>query len=97
MIEKANEKGIFLCAICAAPTIFAKMGLLDGKKCVCYPEMQDILSQYGGIVENAPVVRDANFITSRAAGSAEQFAFALIEALSDKETAEKVRNSIVAR
>lgn len=97
MIEQANEKGIFLCAICAAPTIFAKMGLLDGKKCVCYPDMQDILTQYGGIVCDEAVVRDGNFITSRAAGSAEQFALSLIEALSTKENAEKVRRSIVAR
>lgn len=96
-VVSAYNNGAFITAICAAPTIFAKLGLLKGKKCVCYPDMQGILSENGGIVENIPVVRDGNVITSRAAGSAEEFAFALIDALCGEDVKEKIRKSIVAR
>jgi len=59
--------------------------------------MQSELTKHGGIVENVPVVCDGKIITSRAAGSAEEFSFALIEALCGNEVKEKIRKSIVAR
>ena len=53
--------------------------------------MQTELLSNGGIVENVPVVRDGEIITSRAAGSAEEFAFALIEALCGGDVKENIR------
>ena len=96
-VVSAYNNGAYIAAICAAPTIFAHLGLLKNKKCVCYPDMQTELLSNGGIVENVPVVRDGEIITSRAAGSAEEFAFALIEALCGEDVKEKIRKSIVAR
>ncbi len=96
-VVKAYENGSYIAAICAAPTIFAHLGLLKGKRCVCYPDMQSELTKHGGIVENVPVVCDGKIITSRAAGSAEEFSFALIEVLCGDEVKEKIRKSIVAR
>ncbi len=98
MIKDAYDKNIFIAAICAAPTILAKLGMLEGKKCVCYPSMLDILAENGGIVcENSPVVKDGKIITSMAAGSSEEFSFELIKCLKDDSTAQKVRQSICAR
>ena len=96
-IISAYKNGAYIAAICAAPTILAHLGLLKGKKCVCYPDMQEELLKSGGIVEDIPVVCDGKIITSRAAGSAEEFAFELIEALCGKEQKEIIRKSIVAR
>ena len=39
LIQGAYDRGIWLSAICAAPTILAGMGLLDRRKAVCYPGM----------------------------------------------------------
>ena len=97
MISAAAESGKYVAAICAAPTLLSGMGLLAGRKCICYPDMTDILEKDGAVVTDAPVVTDGKFITSKSAGTAEQFAFALIGALSSKESAEKVRRSIYAR
>lgn len=97
MIKQVYEGGGYVAAICAAPTILAKMGMLDGKSCICYPDMTDILAEHGGKVVDAPVVKDGKIITSKSAGTAEQFSFALIEALCTKESAEKVRHDIYAR
>ena len=50
----------------------------------------------GSVHNTQNVVIDGNLITSRGAGSALDFSFAIIEKLFDKQTMEKVKNSIVA-
>lgn len=50
-------------AICAAPSILGKRGLLDGKRAVCFPGFEDKLS--GATVVDAPVVQDGNTVTAR--------------------------------
>ena len=70
---------------------------MRGKKCICYPDMTDILVEHGGLCEDKAVVIDGNFITSKSAGTAEQFALSLIEILCGKDASEKVRHSIYAR
>lgn len=97
MVEGAYADGKYVAAICASPTIFAKMGILKGKKATCYPDMQDELVQNGAKVKDESVVSDGNIITARAAGASEEFAFELIKVLKGKEQAEKVGKSICAR
>ncbi len=97
LVDQLNNDGKYIAAICAAPTILAKMGLLKGRKCICYPDMTDVLSDNGAEVCDMDVVVDGNIITSKAAGTAEQFSLVLIETLCGKEMSEKVRHSIYAR
>ena len=89
------ENGKYIAAICAAPTILAKMGLLKGRHAVCYPAMLDELSECK--CTDGRVAVDENYITAAAAGTSEEFSFALIQTLKGKEAAEKVRTGIVAR
>lgn len=80
-------------AICAAPTILAGLGLLEGRRAVCYPGMEDQLT--GALPQpDAPVVEDGPFITGEAAGSAFDFGLKLIEVLKGKEAADKVRHGV---
>ena len=98
MIKEAAEKGIRISAICAAPTLLAGLGILKGRKCVCYPSMLDMLHEGGGVVcEDKAVVCDGNIITAKAAGASEQFSFAIISALKGDNAANAVRESICAR
>ena len=97
IIKKAYQNNTYIAAICAAPTILANLGMLKGKKCVCYPSMQTELEENGGIVCDEAVAVDGKIITARAAGASEEFAFAIIELLKGKEDAQKVRVSICAR
>ena len=95
MIRYCAENDKFIAAICAAPTILSKMGLLRGKHAVCYPAM---LSELEGCCNTSGrVAVDGKFITAAAAGVSEEFAFALIEVLCGTEAAQKVREGIVAR
>ena len=95
MIKFCAENDKYVAAICAAPTILAKMGYLEGKHAVCYPAMIDELSNCSDT--SGRVAVDGRFITAAAAGVSEEFAFSLIEALAGKEEANKVRKGIVAR
>ena len=38
-IADAIKNGAYVCAICAAPMILGKLGLLVGKKATCFPEI----------------------------------------------------------
>lgn len=92
-VDKYAEHGKRLCAICAAPTVYGKCGLLKGKRACCYPGMeQDLLD---AVVTYDPVTVDGNFITSRGAGTAIDFALAIIEQIKGRNIAENISKSIV--
>ena len=90
---KACNNGKKIAAICAAPTVFGKLGLLNGKKACCYPDMEDGLT--GAEVSFEPVTVDGNITTSRGLGTALPFALALIEQLMDKQTADDLAKKVV--
>ncbi len=97
IVKQAEKDGKFVAAICASPTIFAHLDMVKGKKCVCYPGMEDELIAAGGIYTDEPVVTDGKMITARAAGASEEFSFELIRVLKGEDAAENVRKSICAR
>ena len=93
LVRQAAEKGLWVAAICAAPTLLGKWGLLEGKKAICYPGMEDQLT--GALVQTAPgEIKDGKIITCRAAGSAFDFGAELIEALLDRAAVDKVLEAI---
>lgn len=77
LVKAYNLKGKYVTAICAAPTIFGKIGLLSGKKATCYPGMEGDLT--GADVKYDSVVVDGNIVTSRGMGTALDFALKLLE------------------
>ena len=71
---------------------------MKGKKCVCSPDMLEELEKAGAVVcADSAVVCDGLFITAKAAGASEEFAFAIIETLKSKAAALNVKESICAR
>lgn len=92
-VKAVHASGRRVAAICAAPTILAGLGLLEGRKAVCFPGMEDQLA--GALPQpGVPVVEDGPFVTGEAAGSSFDFGLKLIEILRDKEAADKVRNAV---
>ena len=87
------EAGRIVAAICAAPTVLGRLGLLQTRRATCYPGCEDRI--FAAEVVDADVVRDGNVITGRALGAAIPFALEVIAALEGAETAEKVKSSIV--
>ena len=93
MLKKYNEEGKVVAAICAAPMVLGRNGILEGKKACCYPGFEEFLE--GAEVCEDKVAADGNVITSRGVGTAIEFAGALIEALVGKDAADEVKESII--
>ncbi len=94
-IRAFAAEGKDLAAICAAPTVFAQMGLLEGKTATCYPDMQGILPEHGAVVSEGEVVIDGNFITSMGMGTAIEFGLALVERVLGAECSRAIREQVV--
>jgi 4-methyl-5(b-hydroxyethyl)-thiazole monophosphate biosynthesis len=92
-IRKFNEEGKLIGAICAAPSIFGHMGLLQGKKACIYPGMEAELK--GAEVVYDKVAKAGNIITSRGMGTAIEFGLEIVAALVGRETADKLGKSVV--
>lgn len=87
------KEGRLIAAICAAPSIFGHMGLLEGKRACIYPGMEAELT--GAEVCYDSVVKSGNIITSRGMGTAIAFSLAIIAALTDQKTADELAEKIV--
>ncbi len=94
-VKSLHEQGKYVAAICAAPTILAKLGLLSGKKATCYPGMENEMAD--AVMCDTDAVRDGNVITGRAAGTAFAFGLELVKALCGAECADKIATGVVAR
>lgn len=93
LIRAVHSRGRLVSAICAAPTVLAKLGITDEKLATCYPGMEE---QMGAArMTRAGAVADGTVCTGRAAGSAMDFGFLLLEKLRGRETADRVRKAMV--
>jgi 4-methyl-5(b-hydroxyethyl)-thiazole monophosphate biosynthesis len=92
-LKAAYDKGKLVAAICAAPTVLGKIGILQGKRAICYPSMEDGLT--GATVTMEPVVVDGNVITSRGMGTAIDFGLAILRYFEGEEAAAALAKKIV--
>lgn len=92
-VRYAYENDRYVAAICAAPTILAKLGITDGKNATCYPGMEDEMG--AAHMQPVPAVRDGRLLTGRAPGAALDFGYLLLETMKDPETAKGVRSGMV--
>ncbi len=84
-IDIAADRGLFIGAICAAPSVLGHKGLLKGKNAVCFPGFESELE--GATILDVPAVRDGNIITGWGAGGSFAFAFELLAAITGDKTA----------
>ena len=89
LINHCVANNIYISAICAAPSILGKKGLLENKKAVCYPGFEKYL--YGAEIQNSKAVKDGIFITGKGPGASADFAFEIVRTLKDSETADKLK------
>lgn len=87
-IDYAAQNKLSIGAICAAPSILGKKGILKGKRAVCYEGFEDQLA--GAEVLSDPVCVDENIITANGPGAVFKFGLALTRSLKDDQTADSV-------
>lgn len=87
-IDFANNSKKLVCAICAAPFILGRKGLLNGKSATCFPGFEDELT--GATYLNQGVVKDENIITAQGAGVAWEFGERIARELVGSELSQKI-------
>ena len=92
ILKKMSESGRFVGAVCAAPKVLVRNGILDGKQATAYPGVLQAES-HPNISGNA-VILDGRVITSRSAGTVMDFALAIIEALKGRDMRDEVGQSL---
>lgn len=95
LLKKSYSEQKYLAAICAAPSVFGKYGLLKGRKATSYPGFEEQLEGAESVTD--AVVVDDFIITSRGMGTAIPFSLVLIEVLINCDKAEEIGKSIIFR
>jgi 4-methyl-5(b-hydroxyethyl)-thiazole monophosphate biosynthesis len=93
LLRRMNESGRFVGAVCAAPKVLARSGILDGRKATAFPGV--LQAENHPHITGDPVTRDGTVITSRSAGTSMDFALKIIETLEGIETRKSVEEGLV--
>jgi 4-methyl-5(b-hydroxyethyl)-thiazole monophosphate biosynthesis len=94
-VIKACEGGKKIAAICAAPGIFAELGLLKDIPATCNPSRDELLKESGARLTHDKVVVSGNIITSRAMGTAIPFGLAIVAHYLGENTARALGENIL--
>ena len=92
-IMQQYKAGKPLAAICAAPLVYGRMGLLKGLKATCYPGFEENLE--GASYTGSLVEEDGLFITGKGPAAVFEFGYAIVAKLAGKDKAEAVRNGML--
>lgn len=82
------DKKLLVCAICAAPIILGRKGLLSGCKAVCFPGFEEELQ--GAVITDASCVKCENIITAKGAGCVFEFSFEIISYIKNAQVASEI-------
>ncbi|MDO5296721.1 MAG: DJ-1/PfpI family protein [bacterium] len=86
------SKGRYLAAICAAPSVFAGLGLLEGKKATCHPDFEKHMA--GAALTGKSVSVDGSIITGQGLGASFEFAFTIVKLLVGEEKVRQIKKAI---
>ncbi|MBQ9107042.1 MAG: DJ-1/PfpI family protein [Clostridia bacterium] len=93
LLKKTYDNGGLVAAICAAPSVLGHLGMLDGKKAVCYPGFESEL--HGAEPGDGKTATDGNVITACGAGAAIEFGLEVVRYFAGFDEAERIRKSIL--
>jgi protein deglycase len=91
VIRKFHDRRKLVFAICAAPQLLDRAGVLKGKNYTCYPGTEI----HSGYHLNDRIVIDGNIITSQGVGTSLDAAVKLVEIIVSKEEADKQAEKVV--
>jgi 4-methyl-5(b-hydroxyethyl)-thiazole monophosphate biosynthesis len=91
LIREAHHAGKYIGAICGAPHVLGKAGIMEGVTATCFPGVEIP----GAKQVDEPVVQHGTIITSQGPGTAIAFALDLVEVLTSTENAREVRKALL--
>ena len=94
-IDLAIEQNAYIAAICAAPMILGKRGILNEKEAVCYPGFENCLDG-ATVPADKRIVTDGRIITAKGMGVAADLGLEIVRVLCGKEKSDALRKAIIA-
>lgn len=92
-LRRAKENDLLICAICAAPTVLVKTGVLSQYQHItCYPSCIGELDRPSA---NVPAVADGNVITGQGPSAGILFALIILSRLEGDTVARKVARGML--
>ncbi len=95
ILQSMNRAGKYVCAICAAPSVLIKAGVLEGRKATVSPSGREEMKASTEYVDER-VVADRKLITSQSPGTAMEFALKLVEAFAGQEMMKEIKRQTLA-
>jgi len=95
MAREMNQANKYVAAICAAPSVLIKAGVLQGRRATVHPSGEAEVKSCAQFSSDRVVV-DGNIITSRAPGTAMEFALKLVEVFLGKRKMEQIKAEVLA-
>lgn len=95
LLREMNRSGKYVCAICAAPSVLIKAGVLEGRKATVSPSGREEMKASTEYVDER-VVADRGLVTSQSPGTAMEFALKLVEVFAGEEMMKKVKAQTLA-
>ena len=94
LLQDMQRQDKYIAAICAAPMVLGKAGVLEGKSATSYPGCLDSMGLPGVNYLEEAVVVDGKIITSRGPGTAMDFALKLIEIMAGENVRKQVEGGL---
>jgi len=95
LVQEMDRAGKYIAAICGAPAVLSKAGILKGKKATIHPAVKEQLTDAQYVDERVTV--DGKLITSQAPGTAMEFALKLVEIFAGKDKMSKIKVDVLAK
>lgn len=95
LLRQHQKDGRVLAAVCAAPVVLARAGMLRGMRITCFPSVEEECAAAGAIILHEPAVTDRWLVTGRGAGTAVHFALELLQKLEGREVRDRVAATIL--
>lgn len=90
LLDRHNAAGGRIAAICAAPSVLGRLGMLNGKKALCFPGFEQYLEGADVLAAPERVVTDGNITTSRGMGTSIDLGLELVRIIAGEEAAESL-------
>ncbi len=95
LLKKNADSEVLLAAICAAPMVFGRNALLEGRNATCYPGCEGDL--FGASYTATSVEEDGNVITACGPGASFDFGFAIVERFCGRDVVDTLRSQMQFR
>lgn len=92
LLKEAFAQGKLVAAICAAPMVLGRIGILQGKRATCYPGCEGDL--FGAVYTASSVEEDGNIITGCGPGVSFDFGFSIVERFCGEEVVATLRSQM---